>query len=279
MLTDIAIAKSGESDLGGNCLLLTSDRDEKIRISRFPETHVIEGFLLGHTAYVTGFVVLPSPSSALIVSCGGDMTLRLWDPIAQREISSTPTTSPTDDAEGNEENNNANEIPTAIAASCCGRIVAVIFDDSRRLSIYKITSTSLEFLGNVHCPSQPLSIDFYETKSEQSKTVLTVLMKDPDYIALYEINHNNEDAAEPIAVPQNEIRAMQALKDVATDEKITMPNTILEKDDYGNPVLQKENETRGPAAEDAPWNRVGRIEIAKERGKRRKKRPKLANDS
>jgi WD40 repeat protein len=267
MLTDIAIVSSESTS---SDLLLTADRDEKIRISRFPEAKVIEGFLLGHTAYVTGFVVLPS--SALAVSCGGDMTLRLWDLNAQTEISSITTLTAEND-EMSDEKENTNEIPTAIAASCCGSIVAVIFDDSKRLSIFKITPTSLELLGNVDCPSQPLSIDF-------TSTALTVVMKDPDYIAIYDIQHDNEDVAEPIAVLRNETSVLQALRDMASDKKIAMPNTILEKDDHGNPVLRKENETRGPAATEAPWNRVERIEIAKEREKRRtKKKQKIVNES
>lgn len=282
MLTDIAVINDGAD----NCHLLTSDRDEKIRISRFPETYVIEGFLLGHTAYVTGFVVVPSSSSTLAVSCGGDMTLRLWDLAAQLEISSTST------IKENDENNKLNEIPTAIAASSCGRIVAVIFDGSKRLSIYKIISTntkgdqvdkpSLELLENVECPLQPLSIVFHEVESSiegsNTRTELTVLMKDPDYVAVYDIAYENDDV-EAIVVPRKELHVMQALRDVAAENKIAMPNTILEKDDYGNPVLRKENETRGPAAEDAPWNRVERIETAKERVRRRKKKAKISNDN
>jgi len=207
----------------------------------------------------------------------------------------------TDD--GSTTNNNNNEIPTAIAASCCGRIVAVIFDDSKRLSIYKIITTtkkkegqgehgdayaSLELLGSVDCPSQPLSVDFYEAEGVESSNgndngngdiVLAVLMKDPDYIVLYNIqNSNQDDDDRPIAVPRKEIRVMQALRDVATEEKIAMRNTILEKDDYGKPVIEKQNENRGPAATEAPWNRVERIEIAKEREKRRKKKPKLVDN-
>lgn len=271
MLTDVAIANNGSD----NCLLLTSDRDEKIRISRFPETYIIEGFLLGHEAFVTGFALIPSSSPTLLVSCGGDMTLRLWDLSAQIELSSTPTS--------NDENNNASEIPTAIATSGCGSIVAIIFDDSKRLSIYKINqgdTPSLELLENVECPSQPLSIIFNEIQTADStSSELTVLMKDPDFVVVYDVQHTKEDVSKPIAAPKNEIGVMQAMKDAVSEKKIAMPNTILEKDDFGKPVLQKENETRGPAGAEAPWNRVERVEIAKEREKRRKKRPKLANDN
>merc|ERR1712166_1054387 len=142
-------------------LLLTADRDERIRISQFPDSYILEGFLLGHTAYVTAFTTIPS--SYLAVSCGGDMTLRLWNIDDKSEICNLSTCD-------NNNNNNKNEIPTAITVSGCGQIIAVIFDESKRLSIYKIshkgindqnskntTSPSLTLLGSVDCPSQPLS--------------------------------------------------------------------------------------------------------------------------
>lgn len=52
-----------------------------------------------------------------------------------------------------------------------------------------------------------------------------------------------------------------------------MPTSLLEKNPYGKPKLQKENENRGPGGSaDAPWNRVERVEIAKERMKKRQRR-------
>ena len=252
MLTDIATADN---------LLFTCDRDEKIRISRWPETYIVEGFLLGHTAFVSGFTTL---SSSLGVSYGGDMTVRLWDLKAQVEITSASTS--------NDENSKADAIPTAIAASTCGSIVAVIYDDCSRLSIYKVNkgeTPSLELLENVECPSQPLSIVFNEQGSDASKSELTVLMKDPDYVVVYDIPHS---VTEGVAVgPKTDIGVLQGLKDLASTKTIVMPSTVLEKDDFGNPVLSKINETRGPGKEDAPWNRVERVEIAKERERRRKK--------
>jgi len=292
MLTNIALRTGGGNRSGDNCLLLTSDRDEKIRVSRFPETHVIEGFLLGHTAYITAFAIIPSPSP-LVVSCGGDMTLRLWDLSCQTEIfcGSTAITT-TDDVTNSEKSS----IPTSIAVSSCGRMVALIFDDSKRLSVYTVIVTkiegsgvekkSLKLLGSMDCPSQPLNIAYHEVQrvnpsinGEKIGTILTVLMKDPDYIVTYDFNHDDIDGAMPLVPPKNEIHIIRSLRSVALKEKILMPSTILEKDDYGNPVLRKENETRGPAANEAPWNRVERIEIAKEREKRRKKKPKLAQSS
>ncbi len=67
LLTDLCI---------GHGYIATSDRDNRIRISRFPGAFVIENFLLGHSALVT---CVSWVSKYKILSGGGDGTLRLWD--------------------------------------------------------------------------------------------------------------------------------------------------------------------------------------------------------
>lgn len=34
--------------------LVTADRDGRVRISHYPQTHVVYGFAMGHTQYVEG---------------------------------------------------------------------------------------------------------------------------------------------------------------------------------------------------------------------------------
>ncbi|KAI8911507.1 WD40-repeat-containing domain protein [Gorgonomyces haynaldii] len=55
--------------------LITADRDEKIRISEWPNTFVIERFLLGHTQYVSSLAYLGHH----LVSGGGDPFLIFWN--------------------------------------------------------------------------------------------------------------------------------------------------------------------------------------------------------
>nr|ACI90353.1 hypothetical protein [Philodina roseola] len=55
--------------------IVTTDRDEKIRLSRFPNAYNIEGFCLGHTEFVSNVKPVDSKS---ILSTSGDGTLRLW---------------------------------------------------------------------------------------------------------------------------------------------------------------------------------------------------------
>lgn len=74
MLTEILSV-----EVGGRAYLLTADRDEHIRISRgIPQSHIIEGFCLGHTSFVNTLCI-PSTRSDLLVSGGGDKELYVWD--------------------------------------------------------------------------------------------------------------------------------------------------------------------------------------------------------
>jgi len=65
---------------GGRWQLASSDRDEKVRVSRWPQACVIDAYCLGHTEYVTAVAALPplGPRASL-ASISGDGAVRLWD--------------------------------------------------------------------------------------------------------------------------------------------------------------------------------------------------------
>lgn len=58
--------------------ILTTDRDEKIRVSMYPNCYNIMSYCLGHTKFVTNISELPHKKNILI-SCGGDGVFKLWD--------------------------------------------------------------------------------------------------------------------------------------------------------------------------------------------------------
>jgi len=81
MLLDIAISKDGK-------FVLTADRDEKIRVSRFPNSYNIHNFCLGHKEFVTSISLLPDIDGdrELLASGSGDGTVKVWDYLEGREI-------------------------------------------------------------------------------------------------------------------------------------------------------------------------------------------------
>ncbi|KAG6004442.1 hypothetical protein E4U21_001064 [Claviceps maximensis] len=74
MLTSLVIAESQ-----GKKYILTADRDEHIRVSRYiPQAHIIESFCLGHKEFISEIIV-PAGRNDILISGGGDEDLLLWD--------------------------------------------------------------------------------------------------------------------------------------------------------------------------------------------------------
>ncbi|EPY51226.1 tRNA (guanine-N7-)-methyltransferase subunit Trm82 [Schizosaccharomyces cryophilus OY26] len=57
-------------------IIVSSDRDEHIRISRFPSAYVIEGFCMGHEDFVSRISLY---DNSTLISGGGDNHVFLWD--------------------------------------------------------------------------------------------------------------------------------------------------------------------------------------------------------
>ncbi|KAG5880172.1 hypothetical protein JTB14_001662 [Gonioctena quinquepunctata] len=55
--------------------IVTCDRDEKIRVSHFPNCYNIASYCLGHTEFVTKLVIVKN----VLFSASGDGTVRFWD--------------------------------------------------------------------------------------------------------------------------------------------------------------------------------------------------------
>lgn len=77
LLTDL-ISVSLPTGGSNRSYILTADRDEHIRVSRgVPQSHVIEKYCLGHTAFINKLCV-PSWAPQYLISGGGDNFLLLW---------------------------------------------------------------------------------------------------------------------------------------------------------------------------------------------------------
>ncbi|RDW78136.1 hypothetical protein BP5796_05988 [Coleophoma crateriformis] len=82
MLTDLLLTTRN-----GRKYIITADRDEHIRISRgMPQTHIIEGFCLGHTEFISRLCI-PAGRDDILVSGGGEDELYIWDWLSGKLLS------------------------------------------------------------------------------------------------------------------------------------------------------------------------------------------------
>jgi WD40 repeat protein len=70
IITALAMADEGK-------LLISADRDEKIRVSRFPQTSSIYSYCLGHSEFISCLAV--SKCSPVVFSGSGDGTIVAWN--------------------------------------------------------------------------------------------------------------------------------------------------------------------------------------------------------
>ena len=121
--------------------------------SIFPQPNIIQGYLLGHTAYVTDMVVLQDEEDeqAVVVSIGGDETIRYWKQQALVDTLST-TVLPTND---DDNNTSDSAVPVKLAA-LNSTTVAVIYDGGSTpcIQLFHITNDKLQ-AGNVTTLSSP----------------------------------------------------------------------------------------------------------------------------
>ena len=82
MLLDIIMSPCGK-------YVITCDRDEKIRVSRFPNAYNIHSFCLGHTDFVTSLAILNHTGEHVLLSGSGDGTIRIWKYLEGEEVGST----------------------------------------------------------------------------------------------------------------------------------------------------------------------------------------------
>ncbi|XP_017888258.1 tRNA (guanine-N(7)-)-methyltransferase non-catalytic subunit WDR4 [Ceratina calcarata] len=147
MILDVLVTKDQE-------YIITTDRDEKIRVSMFPNSYNIVSYCLGHKKFVTNVVELPHDKSVLM-SCGGDGVFILWDYRVGKELLCIDFHDkiPTNDIERfNEQLRDCNldesvqELPVKYLRlslfDASSSLAVISFYNSSLLLVYKISSMS-----------------------------------------------------------------------------------------------------------------------------------------
>ncbi|RYH15171.1 hypothetical protein EON65_32180 [archaeon] len=205
-ITDIAISQD-------QTLLLSADRDEKIRISSFPAVETIQSYCLGHTSVVSSVSTLVLEGRQVIVSSGWDHKVHVWkywpgtlSPVATASFdnSSTQSAVPVEDnveedskledeqaeeddmpAEKQYVEAEAGHYPFKITTTTSDQITAlaaVIFRGLSVVKLLRIQGESVQECGSVDLPASPADIIFLSPEK------LQVLLPKPHSTVLFAIS-------------------------------------------------------------------------------------------
>ncbi|GAX13495.1 tRNA (guanine-N(7)-)-methyltransferase subunit TRM82 [Fistulifera solaris] len=236
--------------------IVTADRDEKIRVSYFPDTYRIHGYLLGHLAFVSSFDV----HNNACASAGGDRMIRLWDLVTCKELASISTVS-----DENANDQSIQPIPTSILWDALGNYVAVIYDDAVYVDFFVWQNESISHATRVECQAQPLGL------ARRGSSQFLLLIRDPPYLQELQMD-STTDKSHLMVAQTTQSRIRHTLEESIQKLEITdIPQSVLERDNTGNVTIEKHSETRGPT-HTKPWENVSRVETAKARNRRFKRR-------
>lgn len=294
-------SSSGRLLLGHTASMLTSvqivdgkifsaDRDEKVRISSFPQTFITDGYLLGHEAYVTDFTVLASSGDSnsngkYCVTASGDKTIKLWNYKSCVEVASLDTDTESEEAKDNkggasdDDNDGEGEqqtnekkssgddhIPVRVSSDKKGELVAVVYNKRNTIDILTVKDEKFAKSQSIECQTKPLAAMFSDDGS------LTVISKESIYIERFS-QGENEDGSRSFSI-LNDCSIMVAIREVAKKVDIAMPSSILEVDEVTGKlkVTKKLREESEGYIKHEPWMRGERVQMKKDKAKRRKKR-------
>ncbi|KAG0296463.1 tRNA (guanine-N(7)-)-methyltransferase non-catalytic subunit trm82 [Linnemannia gamsii] len=144
-----------------NKYVITSDRDEHIRVSQYPKGHNIETYCLGHTSFVTTIRILPGTTHKYLISGAGDATIRAWEYMQGREVQTFNIREalgmPPAEAD-------AEDDVTVFSFAVCptkSHIAAVIEKESRLLILqWNEAEAKLELFKILELEGQPLSAEY-----------------------------------------------------------------------------------------------------------------------
>jgi len=117
--------------------IITSERDEKIRVSNYPNAYNIHNFCLGHTEFVTSLSLV---SSNLLLSGSGDATIRLWDFIKGQQLHLEKIRTSKDE----DMDKAVRSVVVHSTADGC-KYAAVLLNKCQEILMYQITLDPLKF--------------------------------------------------------------------------------------------------------------------------------------
>lgn len=213
-------------------LIATSDRDEKIRVSRFPDMETIVSYCLHHTSVVSSINYIKVAGSTLLMSTSWDHQLCMWNPSTGKLVtshqypmeaseaveedavepeSSSSASAPVAAAAGTSEppqegddeepaektydESTAGHYPCKVSTTVVGgrALAAVIFKNSTSLQLHSVEAASIAEGVSVELAAVPSDIIFVQSDR------LVVLLPVPHFMAVYQISSSGVVSASEVS--------------------------------------------------------------------------------
>ena len=157
-LLDLALSHGGD-------LVLTADRDEKIRVSNFPNAYNILNFCLGHTEFVTCLCLAEEKDHVL--SGSGDGTVRLWNYRQGVQLACQDVTEQARQDRETQQETEKNGVkrveppsqPAVVKIRTAGHVLVVQVENCQNLLIYHVTGKTITFHSYLELDSCLLDFD------------------------------------------------------------------------------------------------------------------------
>ncbi|PTB46863.1 uncharacterized protein TrAFT101_003699 [Trichoderma asperellum] len=176
MLTALVL---GEKE--GRKYILTADRDEHIRVSRYiPHAHIIENFCFGHKEFISDMVIPPS-NKDILVSGGGDEYIFVWDWLAGKQLFKTSVLSLAQEIAPETTAVAVSSIYTLTYPSEDGPLtyILAICEDIKAIFSWKLLENNeLHCPGIIQLPGKPLSLAISPSNDDAAPTIIAAI--DPD---------------------------------------------------------------------------------------------------
>lgn len=233
MLLDVVLSPSGNQ-------IITCDRDEKIRVSKFPNAYNIISYCLGHKEFVSSLCLLPHNPSVLL-SSSGDGTMQLWEylsgkPLTSYDCSSDAIKELTEDSsvvpkEKGESNFVIVRKIVCLGSNADSSIACALVYGYQGFLVYLVVGQSIKFIRAVCVHEVIMDICF-----TSSGELLVHSAKSNDLIQCFSFNHDFSDSSSiSVGASQSEnvkkINCLLNSMDFQQTKSVNVPQLLKRKFD------------------------------------------------
>lgn len=236
MLTSLVL---GESE--GRNYILTADRDEHIRISRYiPQAYVIEGYCFGHKEFVSSMTI-PLAKQEVLISGGGDDHLFVWDWKAGKLLSQTNILSLAQKVFPELNKVAVSSLETLVYPTDNGNLtyILAICEDVSAIFSWQLTDDNiLNHPAIIQLPGKPLSIALQPATSSTTPRIVCAMdtgsSTEARSLAIYSLTMTDEK----LATETTSLVSDQSLEEDELDVDEGLVRSLL----YGTGNLRKQRD-------------------------------------